>query len=108
MPSGKSNRGLYFSALGSLLKIDVEGVHAALLRAIFAAGSRPPYISAECLSIKVFQVLVEQAAHRPLKLIEGSAVSQPYTDRTVANHATQQAVPFSFPPRLAGQSATPA
>jgi FkbM family methyltransferase len=84
------------------IKIDVEGADAALLRAIFAAGIRPPYISAECLSIEVFQVLLEHGGYRAFKLIEGSAVSQDYTNRSVVNHATQQAVPYSFPPHSAG------
>jgi FkbM family methyltransferase len=84
------------------IKIDVEGADAALLRAIFAAGVRPPYISAECHNIEVFQVLLEQGGYRAFKLIEGLAVSQDYTNRSVVNHATQQTVTYSFPPHSAG------
>jgi FkbM family methyltransferase len=57
------------------IKIDIEHYDEEILRAIFAAGFRPPFLSAESHSIGVFSALVTLGGYDAFKLVEGSEVS---------------------------------
>jgi len=84
------------------IKIDIEGFDAPLLRAIFAGGVPPPYISAECQNIEVFQVLLEKGGYRAFKLVEGQTVSAVYSKRQISCLRSPQSVEYSFPYHSAG------
>lgn len=60
------------------VKIDIEHYDEQILRAIFAAGFRPPFISAEAHSIGVFAAMVALGGYDAFRLVEGSAVEDRY------------------------------
>lgn len=62
------------------IKIDVEHYDAAILTNLFAHGIRPPYISAESHSAKVFSLLVIEGGYRAFKLVEGRHVHRSAND----------------------------
>ncbi len=55
------------------IKIDVEGLDAAVLADLLAHNIRPPYLSAECFEIEVFCQLVA-AGYPRFKIVEGMQV----------------------------------
>lgn len=84
------------------IKIDIEGFDAALLRSLFAAGIRPPFLSAESHTLEVFQVFLEHGGYQAFKLVDGDSVSRVYQDRLIPCEATHEPVRYSFPPHSAG------
>lgn len=84
------------------IKIDVEHHDAAILRSLFEAGIRPPYISAESHSAEVFSLLVSLGHYDSFKLIDGGTVSWVYANRRVVNDSDGVTVRYSFPAHSAG------
>jgi FkbM family methyltransferase len=84
------------------IKIDIEGFDAPLLRAMFADGIRPAFISAECHSIEVLQVLLERGGYKSFKLVDGQTVSLIYANRPIVREATGECIRYSFPFHSAG------
>jgi FkbM family methyltransferase len=81
------------------VKIDLEGFDAQVLRAIFAAGIRPPEISAESHSIDVFASLVE-AGYRSFNLVDGWSIAHVYNNASIETLLGRRR--FSFRPHSAG------
>lgn len=81
------------------IKIDVEHFDLNVLRQLFAAGIRPPEISAESHSIAVFACLVENGYKR-FSLVDGWTVPKLYGNATVATPGGPRA--YSFPKHSAG------
>ena len=81
------------------VKIDLEGFDAQVLRAIFAAGIRPPEISAESHSIDVFASLVE-AGYRSFNLVDGWSVAHVYNNASIETLLGRRR--FSFRSHSAG------
>lgn len=82
------------------IKIDVETYDEAILANLFAAGFRPPYISAESHGIDVFASLVAVGGYRRFKLVDGNSVPDRFRNHVVATpggHAVH-----SFPYHSAG------
>lgn len=92
-----------FAAQGSphFVKIDIEHYDEQILRAIFSAGFRPPFISAESHSIGVFAALVALGGYDTFKLVEGSTVADRYRAHPFVNRAGETDV-HSFPVHSAG------
>ena len=82
------------------IKIDIEHYDEAILRALFAANIRPPFISAESHSFEVFAALVALGGYRAFKLVDGITVPQRYRDHPIAtDHGPAR---HSFPEHSAG------
>lgn len=71
------------------VKIDVEHYDQVILKSLFDAGIRPPFISAESHSIEIFALLVAAGRYNSFKLIDGQTVSTKYK-----NHPHHSAGPF--------------
>jgi len=84
------------------VKIDVERFDARLLAAIFRAGIKPPYISAECTSFDVPAILYLDGGYRAFKLLDSQSVSRVYRDRCFASPGGADPVKWSFPTHAAG------
>ena len=69
------------------IKIDLEGLDAAILRELFDHHVFPPYLSAEAHSIEVFQVLAASGAYKAFKILEGETVGTIYVDHDVMTEA---------------------
>lgn len=74
------------------VKIDIEHYDEPILRAIFAAGYRPPFISAESHSIGVFAAMVALGGYDAFKLVEGSAVEDRYRAHAFVTRSGETAV----------------
>ena len=81
------------------IKVDLEGLDAEILRAVFAAGIRPPEISAESHTIDVFACLVE-AGYKSFNLVDGESVPALYRDARI--ETPDGAAVFRFKPHSAG------
>jgi FkbM family methyltransferase len=84
------------------VKIDLEGYDGAVLRSLFAAGIRPPYISAECHNIEIFSILHAIGGYSAFKLIKGSTVSRTYRKAKIHVDGGTHRVSYSFPFHSAG------
>jgi FkbM family methyltransferase len=82
------------------VKIDIEHYDSQILRALFAKGIYPPFVSAESHSIEVFSLLVSMGRYNAFKLVDGSTVSQVYSERLILRG--QDKVRYSFPFHSAG------
>jgi len=82
------------------VKIDVEHYDQAILRSLFEANIRPPYISAEAHSIEVFALLVAHGRYPSFKLVDGDSVSIEYQDHEI--NAINGPKRYSFPIHSAG------
>lgn len=82
------------------IKIDVETYDEAILANLFAAGIRPPYISAESHSIDVFASLVAVGGYRRFKLVDGGSVPDRYANHVVETPIGQML--HNFPYHSAG------
>jgi FkbM family methyltransferase len=71
------------------VKIDVEHYDQFVLRNLFDAGIRPPFISAEAHNAEVFSLLVALGNYNSFKLVDGNTVSIKYK-----NHLVHSAGPF--------------
>lgn len=81
------------------IKIDIEHYDLNVLRELFAAGIRPPEISAESHSIGVFACLVENGYQR-FALVDGATVPEVYAHRGI--YIGQGRRRFSFKEHSAG------
>lgn len=84
------------------VKIDVEGCDARVLRALFAGGVFPAFVSAEAHTIEVFAILVAIGRYRAFKLVRGDTVEQMYCDRRIRTRYSDEEIPYSFPLHSAG------
>lgn len=84
------------------LKIDVERFDAPLLMALFSAGIRPPFVSAECVSFEIPAILWSQGGYRAFKLLDAQSVSRVYRRRVFEGPGGEGRVEFSFPFHSAG------
>jgi FkbM family methyltransferase len=84
------------------IKVDIEHYDAAILRSLFEAGIRPPYISAESHTADVFALLVSLGHYDSFKLVEGGTVSRVYADRVVFSESENASIVYSFPDHSAG------
>ncbi|TWT29696.1 FkbM family methyltransferase [Blastopirellula retiformator] len=83
------------------IKIDIEHYDAQILRALFAADIRPPYISSESHSIEIFALLVAQGGYDAFKLVDGRTVAEVYANHTITSHQGEK-IAISFPGHAAG------
>jgi FkbM family methyltransferase len=82
------------------IKIDLEHYDQHVLRALFAAGLRPPYLSAETHTIEVLSLLVAVGGYRAFKMVNGPTVSTRFRDHPIV---TPDGVrPYAFPEHSAG------
>ena len=84
------------------IKIDIEHYDVILLRAIFAGGIRPPFVSAESHSIDVFLTLAGVGQYKAFKLVDGCSVSSVYADRFIESRFNREKIRYSFPFHSAG------
>lgn len=84
------------------VKIDVEGYDAPLLRAIFAGGLRPAYVSAECHDVEAFLALAGAGGYGAFKRVLASRVAIDYADRVYECARSGRRLRFSFPRHSAG------
>jgi FkbM family methyltransferase len=82
------------------IKIDIEHYDHVVLRALFEAGIRPPYISAESHTIEVFALMVALGRYDAFKMIDGASTPVKYTDHPIATRDGPGV--FSFKLRTAG------
>lgn len=83
------------------VKIDIEHYDEHILRAIFAGGVRPPFISAESHSIGVFAAMVSLGEYNAFKLIEGCAIESRYRSHSFEARSGKVDV-HTFPIHSAG------
>lgn len=81
------------------VKIDVEHYDHKVLRNLFSAGIRPPFISAESHSIAVFACMVENGYDR-FALVEGRSVQDVYAAAAIESLAGPRE--FAFKDHMAG------
>ncbi len=84
------------------VKIDVERFDGPLLSAMFAAGVRPDYVSAECTSFDIPAILVMQGGYRSFKLVDAQSVDRLYRRRRIRALDSGSFAEFSFPRHSAG------
>lgn len=82
------------------IKIDIEGSEEGILRELFRNGVRPPFISAESQSIRVFAVLAGLGEYQAFKLVQGDTVDRDYSRHTISTKEGQEV--YSFPRHSAG------
>lgn len=63
------------------MKIDIENYDEKILRALFEAGIKPRFISAESYDIDIFSLMLTSGGYRSYNLINA-----PYVARDFANH----------------------
>lgn len=83
----------------SYIKVDVERFDLAVLENLFAAGIRPPEISAEAHSVDVFACLVANG-YTSFNLVDGPSVARRYGTSTISTPDGPR--PFRFRPDSAG------
>jgi FkbM family methyltransferase len=84
------------------VKIDVERFDGPLLSAMFKAGVRPPYVSAECTSFEIPAILSLEGGYRAFKLVDAQSVHRTYRRRIIKGPGASTGVEFSFPMHAAG------
>ncbi|HYZ60858.1 MAG TPA: FkbM family methyltransferase [Acetobacteraceae bacterium] len=82
------------------IKVDVEHYDAEILRLIFEAGLRPPFISAESHDVEVFAVLVALGGYKAFKLVDGRSVGDRFIDHPIRSSNGEGT--YSFPHHSAG------
>lgn len=82
------------------IKIDIEGYEIELLRELFGNGIKPPYISAESNSIRVFALLAGMGDYTAFKLVEGETVGKTYKSHAISADGKPES--YSFPAHSAG------
>ncbi|MFP5236734.1 MAG: FkbM family methyltransferase [Acidobacteriota bacterium] len=80
------------------VKIDIEHSEEAILKELFRNGIRPPFLSAEAHSIKVFALLAGLGDYKAFKLVDGPTVATQYKDHVLSPSGER----YSFPPHSAG------
>ena len=82
------------------VKIDIEKHDQVVLNALFVAGYRPNYVSAESHSFEVFLSLISRGGYRYFKLVDGRTVAEKYQNTQIT---TMEGVEeYSFPFHSAG------
>jgi FkbM family methyltransferase len=82
------------------MKLDIEGQDVAVMRQLFAAGVKPPFISAESHSIDVLATLIAVGGYDAFKVVVGSTVAQRFRNHRIATLSGAER--YSFPPHSAG------
>lgn len=82
------------------VKLDIEGHDVAVLRQLFAAGMKPPFISAESHSIEVLSVMIASGGYDAFKVVVGSSVGRQFRNHGISTLAGPDT--HSFPPHSAG------
>lgn len=82
------------------LKLDIEGYDEVILRDLLRHGIRPPYLSAESSTIRVFALLAGLGDYAAFKLVEGKTVADTYHNHSI--HTRTGTEVYSFPPHSAG------
>lgn len=84
------------------VKIDIEGFDAQVLRALFTAGIRPPYISAECHHCDVIAVLIALGGYTAFQIVDGESVVDVFRNALIHTNAECVTVNYSFPFHTSG------
>lgn len=71
-------------------KSDVEGYDASLLRALFALGCRPPYISAEYHDIDVFSALATAGGYDAFKLSNQYVIPEKFSGHLITTRSGER------------------
>lgn len=82
------------------IKIDIEFIDQMILEDLFAAGIRPPYISAESHDAGIFASLVSRGGYRAFKLVDGMTVVKKFADWPITTSRGVER--YSFPNHSAG------
>lgn len=82
------------------IKIDIEGYDEVILKDLFSHGVRPPFISAESSTSRVFALLVALGDYRAFKLVEGATVAKEYGKHPIWVNGGREH--YSFPAQSAG------
>jgi FkbM family methyltransferase len=82
------------------VKIDAEHYDHVLLRALFRAGIRPSFLSAESHDIKVFLLMASVGRYNAYKIVDGSSVAYVYKQCEISTR--KGPVYYSFPHHSAG------
>lgn len=82
------------------IKIDIEHSEEAILKELFRNGIRPPFLSAEAHSIKVFALLAGMGEYTAFKLVDGASVAAKYKNHAIATQSGRER--YSFPAHSAG------
>ncbi len=82
------------------IKIDIEHYEEVILKELFQHGVRPPFLSAESQSIRVFALLAGLGEYGAFKLVEGATVAKKYKSHRI--HVDGGPEIYSFPAHSAG------
>ncbi len=82
------------------MKIDIENYDKNILRAIFSAGIRPTYISAESNEIDVFALLQALGGYQSFNLVDSPNVARDYANHPILVNGQKEG--YSFPYHSAG------
>ena len=82
------------------IKIDIESSEETILKELFRNGVRPPFISAESLSIRVFALLAAMGEYTAFKLVDGATVAKKYRNHEISANGGSEF--YSFPRHSAG------
>lgn len=82
------------------IKIDIEHYEEVILKELFLHGVKPPYLSAESHSIRVFALLAGLGEYGAFKLVEGATVAKKYKNHPI--HLDGGPETYSFPAHSAG------
>jgi FkbM family methyltransferase len=81
-------------------KIDLEHFDKQVVRHLFRRGIRPPYLSAEVHSLKVFSHMVKIGKYNAFKLVKGDKIAEEYSDFEIGGD--DGPFTYSFPLHSAG------
>lgn len=82
------------------IKVDVEHYDTEILKLIFAADLRPPFISAESHEVEVFSTLQVLGGYKAFKLVDGRSVAERFNRHPIRSQAGDTV--YSFPAHSAG------
>ncbi|MGB6975077.1 MAG: hypothetical protein WBD67_10380 [Terracidiphilus sp.] len=82
------------------IKLDIEGYDEVILRDLLGNNIRPPYLSAESSSIRVFALLAGLGHYAAFQLVEGKTVADKFRNHPIHTHTGPET--YSFPPHSAG------
>jgi hypothetical protein len=77
------------------IKIDIEHYDEHILRALFKNGIRPPFLSVEAHSIRVFAVLLELGGYNSFKLVDGASIPERYGSHSIVTSTGWERYSFS-------------
>ena len=78
------------------VKIDLEHYDAQVLRALFASGVFPDYLSVEAHQLDVFALLVTAGGYRAFKLVDGRSVAERYGQHFIMSTFGRELHEFPF------------